>query len=144
MSSHSGYSNPAHTSGDIQLKSFTPLHSNEHVQNSDTPTSPEKPQQTFTNRTKPNGNGGSEVFGLGCSASGHVPLPGKEGGSVDATACDVREGDDDDDDDEDKRKKSHSAFEKQMEMEYSVTDLPPIHMCFLFGLQVSCVLRGHL
>ncbi|XP_076437316.1 solute carrier family 23 member 1-like [Babylonia areolata] len=106
---------------------------------------------------------GSEVFGLCCSASGRVPPPpsvvvgergsGREGegggycgGSGGGDVAydvggdgDVKGGDDDDDDDDDDdvegNKKGHSKAERQLGIEYAVTDVPPVHLCFLFGLQ---------
>ena len=135
MSLHPGFSNPAHSSDDIQLKSITPIDSSPRVQSNESQTSPEKPQKITNGKSR--GNGASEVFALCCSSSGHVPPATKDDGNVEATACDVRENDDD----KEGHKQGHSALERQLGIEYSVTDLPPIHMCILFGLQVKSTLR---
>lgn len=38
---------------------------------------------------------------------------------------------------EEEGRQHHSEQEKQLGILYSVTDVPPVHLCFLFGLQVS-------
>ncbi|XP_076472992.1 solute carrier family 23 member 1-like [Babylonia areolata] len=72
---------------------------------------------------------GSEVFGLCCSASGRVPLPRNHDEKGDVIVYDVSG------DAQGSQKKGHTALERQLGIEYSVTDVPPVHMCFLFGLQ---------
>ena len=135
MSSNSGLSNPAHNpADDIQLQNFTPTDPSRELHNNDAPTSAQQRQKISNGQTPE--NEGSEVFGLCCSSSGRVPVSRKAEVSDDATTCDVRE-EEEEEDDEDERKKGHSALEKELRIEYSVTDVPPVHMCLLFGLQVN-------
>nr|KAG5698738.1 hypothetical protein BaRGS_008512 [Batillaria attramentaria] len=70
--------------------------------------------------------GNSDVYGLCCSSHGHVPSAGN-GETGRDVVCEVNE--------EEGDTSGHTALEKQLGIEYSVTDLPPIHMTVLFGLQ---------
>lgn len=38
---------------------------------------------------------------------------------------------------EEEGRQHHTEQERQLGILYSVTDVPPVHLCFLFGLQVS-------
>ncbi|KAL8608089.1 hypothetical protein ACOMHN_023905 [Nucella lapillus] len=120
-----GIANPAHIpSDDIELTKLTRRPSTQRDHSEETNNRREIPDGAPQSPTK-----GSDVFGVCCSASGHVPVAAKEEeGNDDVIICDVN-------DDVEGNKKGHTLMERQLGIEYSVVDVPPIHMCFLFGLQ---------
>ncbi|KAL8609049.1 hypothetical protein ACOMHN_059862 [Nucella lapillus] len=131
--------NPSFSSPeDVQLTKLTKL------TDDDPPTShlshdhKNNPPQEIPQRAQPYQTAsGSDVFGLCCSSSGHVPARNYDaGGDVnDYDAGGEVTIDDVDDEDVEGRKKGHTALERKLEIEYSVTDVPPVHLCFFFGLQ---------
>ena len=135
---YNGINNPALDDGNdnVQLTSITPTLASDKPHPS--PSDPSAPHHR-----KPQGE--SDVYGLCCSSSGHVPRTGREE-SGDVTPRDPAEaeggrkrGKKEEEDGEDYRE-GHSQLERQLGIEYSVTDVPPVHMCVLFGLQVILVM----